>query len=115
MHRAPLLSKHSVRSFQHTRANVAAFLTAPARPPTHLAGSMAADSLAVQAADSTGGARALSAAQQAHAADGVPSPGVTEPLRDGTNGATVTSDDFSSGLPAPHPQQLMALPAMNGR
>ena len=98
MHRAPVLSRHSVRSLQHRQANVFALLSAPARPEPLLVHSMAADLLAVQGANGSADAATLSTAQQAAAADAGAATGAAMLSRDGSNGASTASDDASPGL-----------------
>ena len=97
MHRAPLLSRHSVRTLQYRQANVITLLSAPARPPPHFMHSMAADSLAVQAANGSTDAATLSTAEQATTADAGAATGAAMPLRDGSNGASTASDDSCPG------------------
>ncbi len=97
MHRAPLLSRHSVRSFQHRRANVFALLSAPAGASPHFMLTMAADPLAVQGANSSTDAATLSTAQQAATADAGAARDAVLPLRDGSNGASTASHDSSPG------------------
>ena len=97
MHRAPLLSRHSVRSLQHRQASVLALLSTPARPPPRFMRSMAADLMVTKVANGSTDAATLSATQQAATADAGAATDAATPLRDGSNGASTASDEFSPG------------------